>query len=488
MTMATRTWNGATAAYATDADWSPVGIPVAGDTADINSGVVTAAGSLLDGVFLQVVSSATATATLQLTNSSFGSSELILVSASAVDAVLGIAGNVVNAGNLNLTSFGSGTTTVLMPGDVSDAVLTNRSTITIDSGAQFLVRSSNHTTGLVNDGVVTILNSLGVTHPVYFQAGVTGTGTVSVRSNTFTEFAQNVGSGQTIQFSQGAATVQIDAANQFLGTFAGFTAADTIRLAGVHYDSVSYVTTGASSGSLVLSLTGVPLESIAFSGDYALNSFALNTSAQTGVTTVSATGAAPQRAVFTDTATNTHGADGGTYYTGPVANLQWQYIWNSADAVAIGAQVDNTFLHGGSGDDALSVHGGTNVLDGGGGSNFLVGGTGAQGGADTFFVDGRGGVVTWSSIVNFHHGDSATIFGFNQGTSTLPLTANDGAAGYTGATIHSELNGAGTGVNGSVTFAGISAADAQDVSQGGKFTYSYGVTGGASYVNIAYTG
>jgi len=232
----------------------------------------------------------------------------------------------------------------------------------------------------------------------------------------------------------------------------------------------------------------VPLESIAFSGDYALNSFALSTSAQTGVTTVSATGAAPQRVAFTDTATNTRGADGATHYTGPVANLQWQYIWNSADAVAIGAQVDNVFLHGGSGDDALTVHGGINVLDGGGGSNFLVGGTGAAGGMDTFFVDGRGGAVTWSSIVNFHHGDSATIFGFNQGTSTLPLTANDGAAGYTGATIHSELNGAGTGVNGSVTFAGISAADAQDVSQGGKFTYSYGVTGGASYANIAYTG
>ncbi len=28
--MATKTWNGATAAYATDADWSPTGTPVAG--------------------------------------------------------------------------------------------------------------------------------------------------------------------------------------------------------------------------------------------------------------------------------------------------------------------------------------------------------------------------------------------------------------------------------------------------------------------------
>ena len=56
--------------------------------------------------------------------------------------------------------------------------------------------------------------------------------------------------------------------------------------------------------------------------------------------------------------------------------------------------------------------------------NFWIGGNGADGGADTFFVDGCGGVVTWSTIVNFHHGDMATIFGFPAGTSTLPLTAS----------------------------------------------------------------
>jgi Ca2+-binding RTX toxin-like protein len=147
------------------------------------------------------------------------------------------------------------------------------------------------------------------------------------------------------------------------------------------------------------------------------------------------------------------------------------------------ANTPNVFLKGGSGDDALQVTGGNNVIDGGGGSNFLVGGTGADGGTDTFFIDGRGGAVTWSSVVNFHRGDAVTIFGFTAGTSTLPFTASDGAAGYTGATLHSELSGAGTGVNGSVTFAGISLADAQT-----KFTISTGNVGGADYLQIAYTG
>lgn len=102
---------------------------------------------------------------------------------------------------------------------------------------------------------------------------------------------------------------------------------------------------------------------------------------------------------------------------------------------------------------------------------------------DTFLVDGRaGGGVTWSTVVNFHRGDAVTIFGF-PGTSTRPWTAVDGANGYQGATIHSELGGAGTGVNDSVTFAGVSLADAQN-----KFTISQGTVGDTPYLYVAYTG
>ncbi len=187
--------------------------------------------------------------------------------------------------------------------------------------------------------------------------------------------------------------------------------------------------------------------------------------------------------LITDSATGTSGGDNGTAYTGPTAGLQQQYLWASPADAAITATVPNVFLRGGTGNDALQVQGGTNVLDGGAGSNFLTGGTGADGGTDTFFVDGRGGASTWSTIANFHHGDSFTLFGFNAGTSTRPWTALDGAAGHQGATIHSELGGAGTGVNGSVTFAGISLADAQ-----AKFAITTGTVGGSAYLSVAYTG
>ncbi len=148
----------------------------------------------------------------------------------------------------------------------------------------------------------------------------------------------------------------------------------------------------------------------------------------------------------------------------------------------IAASTPNVFLHGGGGDDALQAHTGSNVLDGGAGSNFLVGGAGADGGADTFFVDGRGG-QTWSTLVNFHHGDALTLWGFQPGVSTNPWTASDGAAGYTGATLHSELAGAGTGVSASATFAGLTLDDVQS-----KLSVTGGTVGGLSYLNVAYTG
>lgn len=141
------------------------------------------------------------------------------------------------------------------------------------------------------------------------------------------------------------------------------------------------------------------------------------------------------------------------------------------------------FLKTGSGIDAIQVSGGSNVLDGNTGSNFLVGATGADGGTDTFFVDGRGSDVTWSTAVNFHPGDSVTIYGFNPGQSTDFWSANDGAAGYQGATIHAQTAGAGTPTNASFTFAGVSLADAQS-----KFSTTTGSAGGQNYMYIHYNG
>jgi hypothetical protein len=180
---------------------------------------------------------------------------------------------------------------------------------------------------------------------------------------------------------------------------------------------------------------------------------------------------------YTDTTTGAAGTSAGTAYAGPVSGITEQYIWSGNDSVALSANTGSVFMHGGPGDDALTAISGTNVLDGGGGSNFLVGAPGTDGGFDTFFDDGRGGAVTWDTLVNFHEGDAVTIFGFTGGLSTTQWADNEGATGYQGATMHSELAGAGTGINASVTFAGLSVADAQ-----AKLTISTGNVQGNAYL------
>ncbi len=153
--------------------------------------------------------------------------------------------------------------------------------------------------------------------------------------------------------------------------------------------------------------------------------------------------------------------------------LQGQYIWSGADSVAISTATPNVFLKGGSGGDALAVSSGQNVLDGGAGSNFLVGGTGL----DTFFADARGGATVWSTVVNFHAGDAATLWGFVPGVSSYAWDqAASGADGYQGATLRGVL-GAG-GPTASLTFSGLGVAQAAGLQ------ISTGSAGGAPYLLI----
>ena len=101
--------------------------------------------------------------------------------------------------------------------------------------------------------------------------------------------------------------------------------------------------------------------------------------------------------------------------------LQWQYIWNSSDGVALSTGATNVFLHGGPGQDSIEVTSGQNVLDGGTGSNFLTGGTGI----DTFFTDARSSEVVWNTLRNFHAGDAATLWGFVPGVSSYSWDFRD---------------------------------------------------------------
>jgi hypothetical protein len=161
-------------------------------------------------------------------------------------------------------------------------------------------------------------------------------------------------------------------------------------------------------------------------------------------------------------------------YRGPVAGLQTEFIDVTTHSVNIAAIAPNLFVHTGSGNDAVALLSGTNVVDGGTGSNFLSGGTGT----DTFFVDARGAVQdTWSTITKFHSGDAVTLWGVSPGTNLLRWSDGGGAVGYTGLTLHASAAGRSTA---SITLVGFSQADIAS----GTLTTSFGHNGGGDYLYI----
>ena len=161
-------------------------------------------------------------------------------------------------------------------------------------------------------------------------------------------------------------------------------------------------------------------------------------------------------------------------YLGPVRGLEHEYIGVFNHNLNIGLNNDNWFVHSGGGDDAIAVHGGTNVLDGGTGSNFLTGGTGR----DTFFVDDRSASADiWSTVVNFHASDDATIWGLTAKDFNITWVDGQGAAGFTGLTLHATAAGKPTA---SLTLAGFTTADLSS----GRVSVTFGTdaASGSSYM------
>ncbi len=138
-------------------------------------------------------------------------------------------------------------------------------------------------------------------------------------------------------------------------------------------------------------------------------------------------------------------------YVGPVSWLENQFLGEPTGEAVIGSdRADFMNLLGGN--DAADGQGGDDVLDGGTGSNFLTGGAGT----DTFYVDGRGGAVTWSTVTDLQPNEWAIAWGWRDGNSRLTWDQMAGASGFQGATARVDLDGNGS-IDMSVTFAGLPA-------------------------------
>lgn len=161
-------------------------------------------------------------------------------------------------------------------------------------------------------------------------------------------------------------------------------------------------------------------------------------------------------------------------YSGPVAGLQDACIIITSDSLNISASTPNWFIHTGSGNDAIAVSSGTNVVDGGTGSNFLTSGSGT----DTFFIDDRTPAADiWSTVNNFHVGDSVTIWGITPQDFALTWADGQGAGGFTGLTLHVTAADRPTA---SLTLVGFSQADLSS----GRVSVSFGTVGGSDYMYV----
>ncbi len=139
-----------------------------------------------------------------------------------------------------------------------------------------------------------------------------------------------------------------------------------------------------------------------------------------------------------DTTTGQSVTAHGQPYTGPVGDVQRQYINVTPDNLNVTVSAPNWFIHSGSGQDAIAVSGGNNVVDGGAGSNFLTGGSGT----DTFFIDERGATATtWSTVANFQAADAVTLWGVSQDEFQINWLDGAGAAGATGLTLVAQAAG-----------------------------------------------
>ena len=396
-----------------------------------------------------------------------------------------------------------------------------------DPAAPLGVASAYDSAKITNNGLIAVNGAAGQTTKFYSQGNYSGAGLLSVRgapgaapTNTFAQIEYNgasgifdIASGEmafTKSPTPGGPTVGgtvnfLDADGQLTArdpnspgngtvvsaTINGFQAGDRIVLAA--YAQATGLTYDPATHRLTISLVGAgynqPLPAqFTLAGNYTQADFQIthqyeadNLTIDNIITTTSTANAIPAFSIQ-DTVIKAASTSAGQQYTGPVNYLQSQYIWASADGANVATNLPDVFLQGGAGNDALVASAGSNVLDGGLGSNFVTGASGADGGRDTVFLDGTAG-TSWDTVANFHPGDSVTLWGFVPGTSTLAWAANEGAAGHTGATIHSAFAGAGTAVNGSVTFAGLSLADAQS-----KVTLTPGSAGGRSYLYAHYNG
>ena len=329
--MTTRNWDGTGAAYSSGADWSPSGVPQAGDVAVISSGTVTIGRSdLANAVTLRLAPTRAALGvTMRNTVISPGDEVDILAGSNGASVRVGLLGTVANFGTIVAQADGAGVaaSTDLAMGLLNGAggSFFNFGTIAFANGSSVVMTADgNAADQFVNDGVIKISRP-GADLVVANFMPVTGTGLIEIGAGAIVSM-QNVGAGQTISFDpSGGAFSQLTLAGSmgagsagFGGVIAGFGANDALMVDTAAYDSRQLSSSGGIT-RLAFLAGGAVVSSLELQGTYTqaqLNistfagSFGTETTTIRGAQGAMFTGAPPSTSPktfrFFDTVTGTH--------------------------------------------------------------------------------------------------------------------------------------------------------------------------------------
>ena len=283
--MADKIWFGGNGSFTDASDWSPAGVPAAGDTITLGTGSLEVKDQNL--IDIPITMGSYYGATLGLDNSILGNVGLTTVPTPtgqiAGHHTFNVSGDSVFAGTISTnlsggSEFSDITTINIAPHshllNIGDIELTPQEGVSLDINGDCGSK-------LVNDGLIEAESGPGGN--IKISTDVLGFGTIafgvgapqaSVTPTGTAEFTSSVGSGQTFEFSgadgatASAALLQIDMADAFKGTITNFTNTDTISLQNTTVTSDSF-----HNGVLTLDDGSHAVAHLHFAGSYTTSDF-----------------------------------------------------------------------------------------------------------------------------------------------------------------------------------------------------------------------
>ncbi|WP_424813370.1 hypothetical protein [Roseococcus sp. YIM B11640] len=244
-------WNGTEGAWSEPGNWIPAGVPAAGDSVTIQSGVVHVSALTLDGLTIQLGSSDAGNPATMIFAGDCAITATTTIAGSDVSAELRIPGSLSVAGTI---AAGCSGTPFFIIG-VGSLELQAGSQLAATAGYDIVLRPGE---GWVNDGEIIVAGAT-----VYSDVPLSGSGSVSISQGGQMQMWASVAAGQTMGFLDGTGLLLISDPADFGATITGAQPGITLALPDSFVDAASL---DADDGILTLSYEGETVGELTLSG------------------------------------------------------------------------------------------------------------------------------------------------------------------------------------------------------------------------------